>query len=186
MNLSQLLERVYRAAGVQDRYFVTDLLNDALHQLTDGAKLEAAASINMVGGAGVLPADFKSPIALIRGTMNEPEYKYPLVNYGEHLDGEGYAIFTGQVYVGGGYGGNLTLLYYRTVDDITPQIPPGIDARWHHLLSTYAIGMCLLRAGADRSLIDRYLSLWEIGKTDFKQETARKRKRSRVREVNNW
>lgn len=190
-NVSQLLDRVIKATNYTDRFNTVDLFNDALNQLIDGSKLEANINISVVADTSeyALPTDFKAPIALIEGDVASPHNIYPLINITEQRFG--YSIYNGQIILKPppAAATTLTLYYYKYATQLVEDEDiPEIDAQWHELLSTYAIGMIHMipDRNVDKGTVDRYMSRWEEGKLSFIQSMSRKNRRSRVREVNLW
>lgn len=187
MNVSELLERVYQATGFTDRYYVLGLFNDALRTLTDAAKMETSASITTKGGKANLPEDFKAPLALIEGSLSEPDALWEQVQYNDRK--EGYLLYGGQLITRPAVSKTFTLLYYRYAPELVGDDDvPGIDPHWHSLLSTYAITMvmALPQVQAEKGLAAMYRVEWESGRRGFTESLSRQTRKARVREVNHW
>ena len=192
-NLSALKDRVFKLTNglYTDTFHMTDMLNDALNMLTDGAKLEGSSSVSVISGTSeyALPATFKAPITLIEGNISAPSQVYQLVSINEPKFG--YAIFSTNLYLKPEPASDktLTLYYYKYATQLeNDEDLPEIDTQWHDLLSTYAAGMIalLLKDQMDKGLADRYLARWEEGKESFKRSIDRKQKRTSVREKVVW
>lgn len=185
MNVGELLERVYQQAGTQDRFFVLSLLNEALIQLTDGAKLEMSASINFINGEAPLPAAYKAPVLLLEGTIGRPVQVYRL----SHLEepGIGYTIYGNTLYIKPADSKTLTFYYYQYAPALTDNADvPIIAGQWHYLLATYAAAMITLGKGLDKQMMEHLMEQWQGGRTQFLQSMQRERRKSRAREAVQW
>lgn len=193
MNVGSLLDRVYRATNYKymDRFGIVDLFNDAQSQITDDAKIEAESQVSLVVDqeSYTIPADFKSPISLIDGTIASPNYVYPLVNINEYRFG--YSIYNGEILLkpAPSQAKTINLYYYKSpsllVDD---EDVPEFDQLYHYLLSSYAIFMIGLMPEMDvpQGMVDRSKMQWVEGSQAFVQSITRKNKRSRVNEKVVW
>lgn len=193
MLVSDLLGRVINSTGhkYEDRFQIISLLNEAQSILTDDAKLEASATVTMVVNQDQypVPPDFKAPIALIHGTISNPDFIYPLVNIDENRFG--YALFGGNLYIKPTptESKTLNLYYYKhSAPLVADSDAPGFDSFYHYLLATYAIFNIMLIPGTDfdKGIIDRARSEWETGRQNFLHAQSRKQKRSRVNEKVVW
>lgn len=191
-DLALLKDRIFYMTNhlYTDTVNMTNMINDAQNMLTDGAKLEGSSSIAVISGTGsyALPATFKAPITLVKGTIAEPDQVYDLVSIDEFKFG--YSIFESLIYLKPLPQETmiLTLYYYKYATQLTLDTDtPEIDTQWHDLLSTYAAGMiALLLPDFDKGLADRYMQRWEEGKKAFKESMARKQKRTTVRQKIIW
>lgn len=193
MNVGRLLDRVYRATNYKynDRFGIVDMFNDAQSQLTDDAKIEAESAVTTVVDQEnyALPADFKSPINLIDGTIAAPNTIYPLVNINEYTFG--YSIYNSEILLkpAPSQVKTLNFYYYKTpaelVDD---EDEPEFDSLFHYLLASYAIYMISLmpESGITQGMADRSKAEWTEGSKNFVQSISRKNKRSRVNEKVIW
>ena len=187
-NVAELKDRIFRATNhtYTDVFHMLALLNDALNQLTDGAKLEGSQTVSVVNGTGsyALPSTFKAPIALIEGEISAPTRVYDLVNIDENK--YGYAIFNGQLHIKPKPtdAKTLTMYFYKYATQLAADTDtPEIDSQYHDLLSTYAAGMIMLLPDMkqyDKGLADRLMARWEDGKKSFRDSMMRKGKRTSV------
>lgn len=183
MNTEQLIDRVIRSTHNTDidRFYIIDLLNDALTQLTDSAKIEASHTYTLQAGVGEydLPEDFKSPITLIEGEPSNPSIVYHLSNLSEVK--WGYTVYEGKLIVKPvpQAGKKVTLYFYKYASPLKePDDIPDIDPQWHYLLTIYASAMIMMVVSPN--IADRLFANWEDGKRRFEQSMARNRKRSSV------
>ena len=192
--LSQLKDRIFRNTGgmYTETFHMTDLINDALSMLVDGAKLKGIQTINVVGMTGeyALPADFKSPSVLQDQTdTNGSVAPYDLVNISENKFG--YAIADGNIVLKPvpTAATTLTHYYYKYATVLVNDTDvPEVDSAYHFLLSTYASAVILLIPGLQNApgLGDRFMNQWEEGKRSFFANMARKNKTTRTREKVVW
>jgi hypothetical protein len=189
--VAQLLDRIIKVTNYTDRFFMIDLMNDALNQLVDGARLDGTSSISVTSGTAsyTLPTDFKAPIALIDGSLSEPDIVYPLINVSETRFG--YAVFGGNVIIKPEPQEDKTLIlaYYKYATELSDdEDVPEIDSQWHDLLSTYTTGMIHMipDRNVDKGTVDRYMGRWDEGKKNFIESMTRRNKRSSVREKVMW
>jgi hypothetical protein len=193
MNVSKLLDRVYRATQFKftDRFGILDMFNDAQSQLTDDAKIEASSTVTLVVDQENydLPEDFKAPISLIDGTIANPDTIYPLVNINENQFG--YSIYNNEILLKPAPSESKTINFYyykiptELVDDTDE---PEFDPLYHYLLASYATYMIGLmpEMGIAQGMVDRAKAEWIEGSKNFVQSIARKTKRSRVNEKVVW
>lgn len=192
-NLSLLKDRIFRNTGgtYTETYHMTDLINDALNMLVDGAKLKAVQSIPVVTETAsyALPTNFKSPSILQDETNPNGIVPYHLVDISENTFG--YAIAEGNIILKPipTQATTLTHYYYKYATPLEANADvPEIDAPYHFLLSTYASAVILTLPGqqGDKGLGDRMFAQWEEGKTAFFADMARKNKITRTREKVVW
>lgn len=183
MNTGELLERVYQDVGHKDRFYVVSLLNEALFMLVWGSGgIEKSALLSVVDGEAIVPSNIITPIMLTGG-----EFPYDHESIREYGQRHGtFAIFDDLLKINPVQDAELTLLYYGepealVEDDDEPEIEPA----WHYLLAMYASAMCSV-GGKDKGPSDRRLERFESGRGAYNVAMFRKRKRNRVREVNNW
>lgn len=175
-----------------DKYYMTDLINDAQNQLVEIAKLRGVQTIEVVQGVDsyALPENFKAPGTLIDTTEENCNVTYELVDITENRFG--YAIENGNIVIKPIPQRNRTLThyYYKYATQLyNPGDVPEIDPQYHDLLSTYAAGMILLLPTLqiqDKTLSDRYLNRWQEGKISFTNDMQRKNKATKGRTVNLW
>ncbi|AHV96154.1 hypothetical protein [Paenibacillus sabinae] len=192
--LEEIRIRVFRATSgmYTDTYHMTDLINDAIHQLVEGARLRDSSSIAVTAGVNTysLPANFKSPGALLDATSADSLVPYELVDITENRTG--YAIEGGDLIIKPTpqESRTLTHYYYKYATPLVSETDvPEIDPQYHDLLAFYAAGMILLLPQlsiADKTLSDRYMNRWNEGKASFISDMQRKNKSSRARTVNTW
>jgi hypothetical protein len=192
-NLSQLIDRIFHNTGgtYTEKFHMTDLINDALSMLVDGAKLKGVQTIAVLSGidAYALPTDFKSPSILQDQADPNGVIPYNLVDISENSFG--YAIADGDIILKPKptQATTLTHYYYKYA---TPVVlgtdTPEIDSPYHFLLATYASAVILMLPSmqVDKGLGDRMFGQWEEGKRSFLTDMARKTKASRVREKVIW
>lgn len=194
MNLGQIKERIFRNTSnlYNDSFHMRDLVNDAINQLGTEAKIQASMAIPLVSGTAAydLPADFKSPIALIEGTIDNPYYYYNLVDIAS-VD-YGYSLFNGQIVFKPAPSAEKTInfYYYKFLSELeNDEDTPEIDARYHDILAAYASAMILSLPGmnnVNKYLIDRYFLIWDEGRRSFQADMQRKYKVTSVRKVEGW
>lgn len=192
--LVEIRERIFRATSgmYTDIYHMNDLINDAIAQLVDGARLRGVQSVPLVTGTDIyaLPTDFKSPGDLLYQGINDDPIVYPLLDITS--SGFGYAIEGSNIIIKPypPEARTLTHYYYKYAATlIEDEDIPEIDPQYHDLPSFYASGMILLLPTLniqDKSLADRYLRRWEDGKQAFIMDMKRKNKSSVGRTVINW
>lgn len=192
--VSDLKDRIYQLTNntYNDNFHMLNLLNDALNQLTDGAKLEGVQTINVVSGTDSydLPATFKAPIALVDGSISAPNQVFDLVTIDDN--NAGYVIFAGKMHLKPTINEDktLTLYFYKYATPLVSDTDvPEIDAQYHDLLATYAAAMIMLLPAMkeyDKGLADRLLGRWEDGKKSFKESMMRKGKRTSVARRTVW
>lgn len=193
-NLSQLKDRIYHNTGglYTENFHMTDLINDALAMLIDGAKLKGLQTINVVPQTAeyTLPADFKSPGTLQDETcQNGAVVPYNLVDISENR--YGYAIADGNIVLKPlpTQAATLTHYYYKYATVLVADIDiPEIDATYHYLLANYASAVILMMPGSQNSpaIADRFMVQWEKGMKSFYMDMARKNKLTRTREKVIW
>lgn len=189
--VAQLLDRVIKSTNYNDQYYIIDLLNDALSELVDAAKMETSQEYSVTTGVSeyTLPTNFKAPVSLMEGTIDAPSAVYPLVNIDEYKFG--YAIYDTKFYLKPEVTENktLTLYYYKYAAALSESTEtPEIDSNWHQLLANYAIGQIYLmpESKVDKGTVDRMMATWTQGKQSFVESQQRKRRRSSVREKVVW
>lgn len=191
MNVGRLLDRVYRATNYNDRYGIIDMFNDAQNQLTDDAKIEAVSDITLVVDQEnyTLPANFKSPINLIDGTISNPNVIYPLVNINEYSFG--YSIYNGEILLkpAPSEAKTIKFYYYRTLTEmVNDDDEPEFSELYHYLLSAYAIFMIGMMPGSSvpQGIVDRSKIQWDEGMRKFIQSVSNTNRRQRVNEKVVW
>lgn len=191
--LDELRKRVHNATGgmYTDLFHMTDLINDALNQMVEGARLRGEQSLSIVMNTNTyaLPADFKSPGQLL--DMDNPDsiLAYELIDLSENS--LGYSIKGSDIIIKPSpmESKTLTHYYYKYATPLVAGTDvPEIDAQYHDALSFYAAGMILLLPQLNQSatLADRYLSRWDSMRESFMVDMQRKNKASRGRVVNQW
>lgn len=193
MKLSDLKDRVFRMTNhtYQDQFHMRDLINDAINTLAGDAKLQSSTAINLVAGTGsyALPTTYKSPIALVDGTLDNPLMILNLLapDSFEH----GYTIYNGQLVMKPTPTGAKTLNFYfyaypaeltNDTDLLT------IDYRYGDAIAAYASAMILSLPGSEVSsgLVDRYFAMWEEARNKFKVDMQQKVKQATVRKTVIW
>lgn len=193
MNVEELKDRIFRATRGQftDFTYMLQLLNDALTDMADEAKLEDSFTIHVVKDQDTytLPDNFKSIRSLIDETTVTDFYQtYPLIDITENKFG--CVVFNNDLIIRPTptQDVELTLYYYKFPDDLTNDADvPGIDPQYHNLLSTYAIMMILpMIQGVNPNQIQQYTNMWNAGKQQFIVEMQKKRKLTKVREPITW
>lgn len=194
MNLGQLKDRIFRMTNhiYNDTFHMTDLVNNALNALANDAKLEGEESIAVTANTAnyALPALYKSPRALVEGTIDSPTRIYDLVAIDEIS--YGYSIWNGEIVVKPTPSESKTLkfYFYKYATPLTDDIDePEIDSQYHEILAAYASAMILSLPGMDnvnRYLVDRYFQIWDEGAARFKADMAKKTKQTTVRKVEPW
>jgi hypothetical protein len=191
--VSDLKDKIFRATGHKytDFIYMLQLLNDALTDLTDEAKLEDKVTINVVPGQDTyaLPANFKTPRSLVDETTDKDlRQDYQLLDITENK--YGYSIFNGNLIMKPvpQEQKDLSLYYYKFAADLVNDSDvPDIDQHYHNLLATYAIAMILgMQPDVPRWNVEKYQADWIQGKRQFTAEMQKKRKLSRVRESIQW
>lgn len=190
MNLRELKDRVFRLTGgvYRDQEHIRVLLNEAITQMSEGAKLQVEATITLVPGISryTLPADFKSVIGLFEGETCDPCYAYDLV---DPMDGQcGYGIYGDDlVFVPTPSDAKTLHFYYYAYPtemlaetDLLP-----IDARYAQAVVSYAAAMILAlpEVGGTQALIDRYFMIWDGAQKRFKVDMQKRHKLASVRKV---
>lgn len=192
--LSEIRARVFRMTSgmYTDSYHMDDLINDAQHQLVEGARLRGVQSIPLTTGTDTyaLPDNFKSPGELLYAENNDSTVTYPLLDIASNQFG--YAIELGNIIIKPYPQENRTLTHYF-YKYATPLVNdtdvPEIDVPYHDLLAFYAAAMILLLPTLnvqDKTLSDRYLKRWDEGKASFISDMQRKNKSSTGRTVVHW
>jgi hypothetical protein len=194
VNLGEIKERIFRNTNhmYNDQFHMRDLVNEALKQLGTEAKVQGSTTIPLVAGTASydVPADFKAPIAMIEGTIDNPVYVYPLVEITS--SDYGYSLFNGQITFKPMPSETRTInfYYYKFLTEISADTDtPEIDLRYHDILAAYASAMILSLPGMDnvsKHLIDRYFAIWDEGKRSFQADMQRKYKVTSVRKVEGW
>lgn len=194
MNLAQIKDRIFRNTNhmYNDTFHMLDLVNEALSQLGTEAKIQGSTTISLVTGTGnyPMPDDFKSPIAMIEGSIDNPVYIYNLVDIAS-VD-YGYSLFNEQIIFKPTPTTEKTVnfYYYKFLTELVEDTDvPGIDPRYHDILSAYASAMILALPGmnnVNKSLIDRYFLIWDEGRRSFQADMQRKYKVASVRKVEGW
>ncbi|WP_339317924.1 hypothetical protein [Paenibacillus sp. FSL R10-2734] len=192
--LEEIRTRVFRATSgmYTDSYHMDDLINDALNQLVEGARLRGVQTIDVVTGTNsyALPDDFKSPGELLYIESDNCIIPYSLVDISSNQ--YGYSIEGKEIIIKPVPQEERTLTHYfykYAIRLVNNNDVPEIDSQYHDLLSFYAAGMILLLPTLniqDKTLSDRYLNRWQDGKTNFVQDMQRKNKSSKGRTVVNW
>lgn len=190
--VADLKDRIFRATGGRytDTFHMLDLLNDALNELVDGAKLRGKTTISVVADDNgyAKPADFKAAYLLQDETNPNGIAVYPLVSIGENAFG--YAV-EDQIYLKPvpNTATTLTLYYYKYATQLSADSDtPEIDAQYHSALSDYAIWLIMLmpEMGVDKGTTDRFMQSWDRSKQSFITAMTKKNKLSRVREKVVW
>lgn len=193
MDISELKDRIYRATGNRYTDFVhmLQLINDALTDLTDEAKLEDAYQVDVIKGQDTyaLPSNYKSFRSLVDQTTITDFYQpYPLIDITENKFG--CVVFNGNLIIRPipTVNATLKLYYYKFPTELVNDTDiPDIDTHYHNLLSSYAIMMILpLMENQNSNQMQQYVNIWTTGKQQFIGEMQKKRKLSRVRESITW
>lgn len=192
--LGELRQRVFHATSglYTETYHMDNLLNDALNQLVEIAKLRGVQTLSLIPGTDTyaLTDNFKSPGQLLDTTDQNCAIPYELVDITENRFG--YTIENGNIIIKPvpQQSKELTHYYYKYATQLVNDSDvPEIDSQYHDLLSTYASGMILLLPTLqiqDKTLSDRYLVRWQEGKLNFANDMQRKNKATRGRTVNLW
>lgn len=184
MNVGQMVERVYQEVGYRDRFYIVSLLNEALSQLVWGAGgIEKTAYLSIMDGEAIAPSDIITPILLTDGTTTP----YTLETLRDYTGdgGKTYTIFDGVIHISPVEDVELVMSYYgQAAEIIEDDDEPEIELASHYLLPLYAVAM----AGANdqKSATNTRMMRFESARAIYNATMARKRKRTRVREVNNW
>jgi len=191
VNLADLKTRIFRMTNhiYNDTFHMTDLVNDALNIIATEAKLEAETSINVTAGTAnyPLPTDYKSPRALMEGTLDCPIHIYDLVPPEEIS--YGYSIWNGEIIIKPTPTQNVTLnfYYYKFPSELkNDEDIPDIDPQYHEILAAYAAAMILSLPGVEgvsNALRDRYFAMWDEGRSRFQADMERKNRQRSVRKV---
>lgn len=191
MNVAQLKERIFKGTNhqYQDQFHMVDLLNEALNRMTNDAKLEANANIAIVKDTAnySLPANYKSPRALVEGTLDNPTQIYDLVPIDEMAIG--YAIWNNEIVMKPTPGESKTLNFYYykwPAPLLNDEDIPEIDERYHSALTSYAIGMILSLIGGTQGIIQQHFSMWNDALNSFRSDIAKRSKQATVRKVQTW
>lgn len=175
-----------------DQFHMRNLINDAINTLAGDAKIQASTAISVVADTGsyALPATYKSPIALVEGTLDNPLMVYNLVDPASYE--HGYTLFNGELVVKPTPTANKTLNFYfyaypaelvEDTDELT------IEPRYGDAIAAYASAMILSLPGIEgvtKGLIDRYFAIWEEARAKFKADMQLKVKQATVRKTVMW
>lgn len=193
-NLEEIRTRVFRSTSgmYTDSYHMDDLINDALHQLVEGARLRGVQTISVLTGTNTypLPEYFKSPGELLYIESDNCIIPYNLIDISSNQ--YGYSIEGNNMFIKPVPQEDRTLTHYfykYATTLVSPEDVPEVDAQYHDLLAFYAAGMILLLPTLniqDKTLSDRYLGRWQEGKANFIQDMQRRNKSSKGKTVVNW
>lgn len=192
--LVEIRARVFRSTSgmYTDSYHMDDLINDAQHQLVEGARLRGVQSVSVLNGTDTypLPSNFKSPGELLYQQTDGCITTYPLLDIASNQFG--YAIENGNIIIKPSPQEDRTLTHYYykyATTLVNDSDVPEIDPQYHDLLHFYAAAMILLLPTLniqDKTLSDRYLKRWDEGKSSFIMDMQRKNKSSTGRTVVHW
>lgn len=190
MNLGEIVARTMRNINFvyNDRDHIKNLINEAQMLLASDAKLQASQIITLVPGQTnyTLPAGYREPINLVDGEL----CNYTLTYIGSYESG--YYIYGNELVFRPApqEGKGVTFYYYQYPNELyNEEDVPVIDERYHDVLATYAAAMVLSLPGipnVSNTLIERYFSVWEQRKMQFKTGMQRKSKQTSVNKVTNY
>lgn len=194
MNLGEILARTKRNINFvyNDGDHIKNLINEALTMIAADAKIQTQQTITLIPGQAeyALPANYKEPIAMIEGPLNDPYCNFPLTELNSYTSG--FYIYGGNIVFRPipQDGKTLTFYYYQYPDELLNENDvPDIDPRYHDVLATYAAAMVLSLPNIENvnnNLIERYFGIWEQRRAQFKIDTQRKHKQTSVRKVTNY
>jgi hypothetical protein len=193
--LHDLKDRIFRMTNDQyhDTFHMRDLINSALTMLSNEARIEGVQSYSVTSGTAnyTLPVRYKSPRALVEGSVDNPLQIFDLVTIDDV--NFGYAIWGGEIILKPNPTADKTLNFYyykyaTLLQNDMDESDPEFDG-YEDVVSSYAAAMILsLPGNSDQSkyLIDRYFATWDAGKRRFKTDLAKQNKQATVRKVNMW
>lgn len=194
VTLADLKDQIFRNTNnlYTDQEQMRLLVNNALSDLANEAKLQKVTMLAVTSGTAAynLPTDYKSPYALMEGTIDNAQYVYSLIDMTSPQ--YGYALYNGQIWLKPTPTADKTLnfYYYAYHPDLNADTDAIIfDDRYANIISAYASAMILSLPGmpeVNQALIQRYFSIWDDGKASFAQDMQKKVKQTSVRKVNVW
>lgn len=190
MNLGEIVARTMRNINFvyNDRDHIKNLINEAQMLLASDAKLQASEIVTLIPDQAnyPLPEGYKEPINLINGEL----CAYTLTDVSSYESG--YYIYGGELVFRPApqEGKSVTFYYYQYPNELYNEDDvPVIDERYHDVLATYAAAMVLSLPGipnVSNALVERYFSVWEQRKLQFKTGMQRKNKQTSVNKVTNY
>lgn len=194
MNLGEILARTMRNINFvyNDGDHIKNLINEALTMIAADAKIQTTHTITFVPGQSEypLPINYKEVITMVEGPLSSPYCIFPLTEVDSYTSG--FYIYNGNIVFRPmpNEGKTVTFYYYQYPDEMLSEDDvPDIDPRYHDVLATYAAAMVLSLPNikdVNQTLIDRYFSVWEQRRAQFKVEMQRRNKQTSVRKVTNY